>query len=97
MKILHLTNTDLRFDNRILKELKGVCKIENSRVKAIGVFEAQFSLPDNLDLDIQTENINLLTRYLSFLPKVFMLFFNLIEISIRFFLKGIIKFLLTLN
>ena len=73
MKILHLTNTDLRFDNRILKELKGVCKIENSRVKAIGVFEAQFSLPDNLDLDIQTENINLLTRYLSFLPKVFML------------------------
>ena len=90
MKILHLTNTDLRVDNRILKELKAVYTIENSIAKGFGVFESQFSLQDNLDLEVQIENINLLIRHLSFLPKVLSLPFQLIEISIRFFLKGVI-------
>ena len=90
MKVLHFTNTDLRFDNRIIKELNAVSRIENSKVKAIGVFNIEFSNDQTLDLDLHIENINLLTSYLSFLPRALTLFFKLIEISIRFFFKGII-------
>ena len=37
IKILHLTHTDIRYDSRILKELKAISTIESVEVWAIGV------------------------------------------------------------
>ncbi|MDA9908469.1 glycosyltransferase [Schleiferiaceae bacterium] len=37
MRVLHLTHTDLRFDNRILKELKSISTLEGTKILGIGV------------------------------------------------------------
>jgi glycosyltransferase involved in cell wall biosynthesis len=89
MKILHLTHTDLRFDNRILKELMVLSDLDHYNVFALGVFsqeEAAYA-PNILRADVK--NIKLFLNYFFFIPRSIRYFFILIEISIRFFFNSL--------
>lgn len=87
-KILHLSPTDIRYDSRILKELKAVQKIENTTLVAYGI-------DDSEGHKYETEHIpfirvfNIATKNLKFLPRPFRYFLNLIEAFIRMVLPGI--------
>ena len=37
MKIIHLTHTEINFDNRILKEIDSISKLPNSEILGIGI------------------------------------------------------------
>jgi len=89
MRILHLTHTDIRYDSRILKELEAVSKIDKTKVKAFGVFD--YGLTGFLDTSSKSGfvNINVISSRLIRFSKSIMFVFLMIEISIRFFCKGI--------
>lgn len=87
-KILHLSPTDIRYDSRILKELKAVRKIENTTLIAFGI-------DDSEGHKYQTEQMpfikvfNIATKNLKFLPRPVRYFLNLIEAFIRMVFPGI--------
>lgn len=87
-KILHLSPTDIRYDSRILKELKAVQKIENTTLLAYGI-------DDSEGHKYETEQIpfirvfNIATKNLKFLPRPVRYFLNLIEAFIRMVFPGI--------
>lgn len=85
MKVLHLTHTDLRYDNRIRKEVSSIESLDFLKVVAIGTIRVETAAASKLALNSQIVSIKLLTDYL---PKKFRaLFFSfyLIELTIRFY------------
>jgi glycosyltransferase involved in cell wall biosynthesis len=89
MKILHLTHTDLRYDNRILKELMVLSESEDYKVFGLGVFSREEAAFAKMVLRADIKNINLSLNSFIFLPRSIRYFFVLIEISIRFFFKSL--------
>jgi Pyruvate/2-oxoacid:ferredoxin oxidoreductase gamma subunit len=87
-KILHISPTDIRYDSRILKELKAVKKIEDTTLVAYGI-------DDSEGHKYETENIpfirifNIATKNLKFLPRPIRYFVNLIEAFMRMVIPGI--------
>jgi len=87
-KILHLSPTDIRYDSRILKELKAVKRIENTTLVAYGIDDPEGH-------KYETEHIpfirvfNIVTKELKFLPRPLRYFLNLIEAFFRMVIPGI--------
>ena len=81
-KILHISNTDIASDSRILKELKVACEIPDTDVSAFGVPESGESGNANLDTAAYRQEA-LLTRSLSFLPRAMRYFFEMLEFTFR--------------
>lgn len=89
IKILHLTHTDLRYDNRILKELDSILQLPNLDIKAFGILLNEKAAYSNQTFSFSLVNLSLITNRLFFLPKAIRYFFNLIELTSRFFFQGV--------
>lgn len=81
-RILHISNTDISTDSRILKEINSIRKHLNIEVTVIGVPDnSSFS---NIGLtNVRYKKINLLARSLPFLPRPIKYFFEMIEFTIK--------------
>ncbi len=82
--ILHLTHTDLRNDNRILKELEALESLPNAQVFAFGFHSKEELANSNQKLKVSILNLKSFTRFLRFLPRSISYFFLFIELTIRF-------------
>ncbi len=89
IKILHLTHTDLRYDNRILKELESLAETKKYVITAIGVKLEEDAAYADRRIDANISNIKLITDVLSFFPRPISYSFRLIEMSIKFLLLSI--------
>jgi hypothetical protein len=81
-KVLHISNTDISSDSRILKEIHSLSTYLNTEVTVIGV-------PDNFNFsDISLPNVNykkirLFARHLFFLPRSIRYLFEMFEFTIK--------------
>jgi len=89
MKILHLTHTDLRYDNRILKELESLAEVDTFEINALGVKLEEGATHASRPIRAKIKNISLFSSKLSFMPKPIVYFFILLETSFRFFISAI--------
>lgn len=80
-KILHISNTDIASDSRILKELKVVTDIANAKVFAFGVPERGSTCATSID-SIAYYQQALLFRRLTLLPRAIRYIFELFEFTI---------------
>ncbi|MEN5306471.1 glycosyltransferase [Chryseobacterium cucumeris] len=87
-KILHLSPTDIRYDSRILKELKAVQKIENTTLVAFGIDDSEGHKYETEQMPF-IKVFNIATKNLKFLPRPVRYFLNLIEAFIRMVFPGI--------
>ena len=85
VNILHLTHTDLRYDNRILKELEALSEIDNFRIMALGVLLKENATYAERKISASLFNFNLFSNRLKFLPRPISYFCLLIEITFRSF------------
>ena len=91
LRILHLTHTDLRFDNRILKELKSLSMLKGIEVMAVGVRrDSDNGATQNVEEGFIVRNLNLyalkleLFRVLKFQLFFFEYFFKVIYLLYRY-------------
>jgi glycosyltransferase involved in cell wall biosynthesis len=89
IKILHLTHTDLRYDNRILKELESLAETKKYIITAIGVKLDEDAAYADRQIDANISNVKLVTDIFSFMPRPITYSFRLIEMTIRFLLFSI--------
>jgi glycosyltransferase involved in cell wall biosynthesis len=87
LNILHLSQTDINSDSRILKEMLAISNIDN-RVCGIGVEENDGSPSTNIQ-NIKIYSIKLRSRKLKLIPELFKNIFLVFEITIKMFLKSI--------
>lgn len=87
-KILHLSPTDIRYDSRILKELKAVQKLENTTLVAFGIDDSEGHKYETEQMPF-IKVFNIATKNLKFLPRPVRYFLNLIEAFIRMVFPGI--------
>ncbi len=87
-KILHISPTDIRYDSRILKELKAVKKVENTTLVAYGIDDSEGHKYETQHMSF-IRVFNIATKNLKFLPRPFRYFLNLIEAFIRMVFPGI--------
>lgn len=88
MKILHLSPTDIRYDSRILKELKTIQKIENITLAAFGINDTEGHKYETEPMPF-IKVFKIATKNLKFLPRPIRYFLNLIEAFIRMVFPGI--------
>ena len=89
IKILHITPTDIRYDGRILKEIKSLEKIQNCALLAYGIEDNEgqdYSVEQNKNLKI----FKLFTKKIKFLPRPIKYFLNLLEALFRISIPGIV-------
>ena len=84
MKVLHLTNTDARFDSRILKELQSLinCKEFNIELIAYGINNSLIYEYDKTFIQ-HIRIFKLVTKYVKVLPRFFVYSLNLLESIFR--------------
>lgn len=84
MRILHITHTDIRYDNRIIKEISALSNCSDYKVYGVGIVRDEGAAINKLD-DINAEIISLKLFIDNFhlLPKSFKHFFKLIELFIK--------------
>jgi len=78
-KILHLTNTDIEFDSRILKEM-GSLVSAGYAVSGVGVVMAEGAQKATVPFNANIKAVNLVTRKLTFLPRTLMHITTLFEL-----------------
>lgn len=87
-KILHLTPTDVRYDSRIIKELKSLEILEKTELQAFGIND-----DEGHKYDIETiqyvRTFNLISKKLSILPRPVRYFINLLEAIVRLTIPAI--------
>lgn len=91
--ILHLSHTDIRFDSRILKEIRALVLIGKfKKVFALGVKEKPDKIEQSTSYDTGAEinSIWLLTGVFYWLPRPMRYLLNLLELTPRMVLKGLI-------
>ena len=89
MNILHLTQTDINSDSRILKEMQSIAK-SNSFYKVIGIGVTQnkgANHTDNVE-SINIHSIILKARKWVFLPRLLRYTCSLVELTFKMFLKA---------
>lgn len=87
-KILHLSPTDIRYDSRILKELKSINSLQNINLKAFGINDTEGHQYNTNKLEY-IKVFSIFTRKLTFLPRPIRYFLNLIEAFFRMVFPGI--------
>lgn len=85
MNVVHLTHTDLRFDNRIRKEVSAIEKLDFVNATAIGTIRVESATASNLELNSQIISVKLFTDRLPNNIRALFYIFYLIELTIRFY------------
>lgn len=84
MRIVHLTHTDIRYDNRILKELECLATIDNYEVFAIGINQDEgAAMNDTALISKKMQILDLYSRKIKFLPKTLRLVLVFIELFFK--------------
>ncbi len=86
-KVLHITNTDARFDSRILKELNSLSNFKefDYELMAYGINDVNVDVYDNISFQY-IRTFRLFTKRFNFLPRSILYLLNLLE---SFFRLGI--------
>ncbi len=87
LKVLHLSQTDIRLDSRILKEINALKNHSGLHLSAIGVESDSGKSSINLG-DVEIFSIKLFSRKFNFLPKTIKNIFVVLEIFIKMFQKS---------
>jgi len=77
-KILHLTPTDIRYDSRIIKELKSLEKLEMATILAFGIDDDEGHKYELKPMPY-VRTFNLISKKINFLPRPVKYFLNLLE------------------
>ena len=85
VNILHLTHTDLRYDNRILKELEVLSEIKSYKISALGAKLNESASYADREILADVFNLTLFSSKLNLLPRPILYLFLLLEVSLRFF------------
>lgn len=88
MKILHISPTDIRYDSRILKELKSISKLKNKEIIAYGVNDDEGHKYEISSISY-IRTFNLFTKKLKVLPRPLRYVLNLTEAMLRFTISAI--------
>lgn len=84
MRILHITHTDIRFDNRIIKEIAALSNISEYKVYGIGIVRDEGSALNKLnEINAEIISLKLVIDSFNFLPKIFKHLFKFFELFIR--------------
>jgi len=89
MNILHLTHTDTRFDNRILKEIGALSDTKLYNILCIGVSSVERAAMSNSIPDVKIRTLRLISKMPKWLPRPIRHTLMLIELYLRFTLLGI--------
>ena len=85
-KILHLSNTDINKDSRILKHLEALSKLKGTKLYALGTLMSGTEVKHNkLDFQLKINTYELKTKNLRFLTKPIFYLLNIFEIILVFF------------
>ena len=87
--ILHLSQTDITKDVRILKELKTLEKIKDFKLSGIGIDLNDGWKKGGEKINAEIETLNLFSMTLSFLPRPFLYLLKIIELTTKFAFFGI--------
>lgn len=88
--LLHLSNTDIRYDSRILKELRALEVLNKYARVAIGVELDEGASVSDETLRAQIVTVRLFTKLFKVLPRVLRYSLNIIELTVVFFLRGFV-------
>lgn len=80
--IIHISHTDIRYDSRILKQLK-VLTFLNRNIIGIGVHSAELTKTSYSDEDNKIITLELLTKRIKFLPRFLRHSLNFFELNAR--------------
>jgi len=89
MNILHLTHTDTRFDNRILKEIGALSDTKLYNILCIGVSSVERAAMSNSIPDVKIRTLRLISKMPKWVPRPIRHTLMLIELYLRFTLLGI--------
>jgi len=85
MKIVHLTHTDLRYDNRILKEVEAIASNQEYDITCIGVLLNENAAYSDRNVRAKLVNLDLFSSKLKFLPRWFSYTILLFELTFKLF------------
>lgn len=88
--ILHLSHTDIRYDSRILKELRALENLDGYERVAIGVEHDEGASANAKALRAKIITIRLFTKALSWLPRIPRYILNMFELTLMFFMRGLL-------
>ena len=88
-KILHLTHTDIYYDNRILKELKALSDISTYEIFAMGVGDREGGSRTKLPVNATVKILTLLSKKIRWMPKFIRHPLNLLELFVPMSFFGI--------
>jgi glycosyltransferase involved in cell wall biosynthesis len=84
MRILHITHTDIRFDNRIIKEITALSDSSENVVYGIGIVRDEGSALNKLSkINAEIISLKLFSDNFNFLPKSLKHLFKFLELFIR--------------
>lgn len=89
MNILHLTHTDTRFDNRILKEIGALSDTKLYNILCIGVASVERAAMSNSIPDAKILTLSLITKMPKWVPRPIRHTLMLTELYLRFTVLGI--------
>lgn len=89
MNILHLTHTDTRFDNRILKEIGALTDTKLYNILCLGVSSVERAAMSNSIPDAKIRTLRLITKMPKWVPRSIRHLIMLIELYLRFTVLGI--------
>ena len=87
-RILHITPTDVRYDSRIIKELKALENLVDSQLLAFGINDDEGHKYDVKPLEY-VRTFNLISKKLNILPRPIRYFVNLLEAIIKLTIPAI--------
>jgi len=81
--IVHISHTDINFDNRILKEMAALSNVENFYLHGVGVVENEaIAYKPNHGLNVDT--VSLKSKKFTFFPRPLRYFLNYVEAFFKF-------------
>lgn len=89
MNILHFTNTDVRYDNRIIKELESLAANTNYKIYAIGVEMNENTSYSKIKKQVTVKSLKLLTNILSWMPRALRYSFVMVELNLKLIYCGL--------
>jgi len=91
VNILHLSQTDIKYDSRILKEINTISQIRGiDNIYGIGVrLQENTTLTENLKSNIHIESVTIGFKKLKYLPKIIIHIFVTLEIFFKMFYKSL--------
>lgn len=87
-RILHLTHTNITYDNRILKQIGVLARGEGNTVRGIGVYADEGAADSMQSMDAEIVTVRLFSKKLLFLPKVLRYPLVLVELLVQLIARG---------